>query len=343
MKSIIASAKTVFTLALICFCSFFLTGCRPTIIKFEALEITIIEGDSTTLQWEVEFANGSSGHVVEISPDEGVVDDDEGSVVVSPDETTVYTLEATNMYSGMPVTTIQDVTVEVVEGESWHFNEGDLEWTAGMSNYLKDDFEGFVPPTHTDTLPSGLQGSAFKLVVDNPEDTDNDDGVFLFLTFKLSSTGDIDIEIDKDTDYEVGFSVKYAVNTHLSCEEFPVPDLYLKVAALSDEPEVNTLNDMKVLTVNKSELSLGDPNQSGTGDHAAVMLKKMLSNDAECQENNDHQLGSGANISNPISVTSNSEGDIWLLVGVHASSPDEDAEKVIAYIQSVSVVVNTEN
>lgn len=61
--------------------------------SFTAPLLTISEGDSVTLSWNV-----SNATEVSISPDVGTVTAT-GSVVVSPDETTVYTLTATGVAS----------------------------------------------------------------------------------------------------------------------------------------------------------------------------------------------------------------------------------------------------
>ena len=63
----------------------------PIITSFIAKPLTIDEGDSSTLSWEVTGANS-----VTIEPEVGSVGVTIGNFVVSPTETTTYTLTATN-------------------------------------------------------------------------------------------------------------------------------------------------------------------------------------------------------------------------------------------------------
>ncbi len=79
-------------------------GPRPRVIQFTANPMQIVVGDSTTLLWNVEDADE-----IEITPGLGKVDAT-GSRKVSPAETTVYTLRATNKFG----TTSVNTTVEVL-------------------------------------------------------------------------------------------------------------------------------------------------------------------------------------------------------------------------------------
>ena len=79
-------------------------GPRPKVIQFTANPMQIVVGDSSTLSWVVEDADS-----VEISPGIGKVDLT-GNRKVTPAETTLYTLTATNKFGVINVQT----TIEVL-------------------------------------------------------------------------------------------------------------------------------------------------------------------------------------------------------------------------------------
>jgi hypothetical protein len=79
----------------------------PVIASFSATPQTISQGESTTLSWNISGATSA-----DIDNGIGSVDASEGSISVSPDTTTIYTLTATN--SGGSVRASISVTVEEV-------------------------------------------------------------------------------------------------------------------------------------------------------------------------------------------------------------------------------------
>ena len=94
----------------------------PFILSFSASPISIIAGDETTLSWDI--LNAST---IIINPGEISVDDDIGSIALSPTETTTYTITATNT-SGEDIETA-DVTVNPVPEPAeivlhWPLDEG---------------------------------------------------------------------------------------------------------------------------------------------------------------------------------------------------------------------------
>jgi hypothetical protein len=83
-------------------------GPRPKVIQFTANPMQVVKGDSSTLSWNVEEAES-----VEITPGIGKVDAS-GSRPVTPDDTTVYTLTATNRFGTTSVQTTVTVVPRVV-------------------------------------------------------------------------------------------------------------------------------------------------------------------------------------------------------------------------------------
>ena len=78
---------------------------NPVVTTFAAARQSIFLGESTTLTWEVENADGIS-----INGGVGSVSNPGGSEVVTPTETTTYTLSATNANG----TTLGEITVTVI-------------------------------------------------------------------------------------------------------------------------------------------------------------------------------------------------------------------------------------
>lgn len=85
-------------------------GPRPRIIQFAANPMTIALGDSSTLVWEVQEATDDL--VVDIQPGIGKVKPSD-SARVSPTETTVYTLTATNKFGSTRMTARVEVLQRV--------------------------------------------------------------------------------------------------------------------------------------------------------------------------------------------------------------------------------------
>jgi hypothetical protein len=84
-------------------------GGAPQIVRFEASPLTIQPGQNSTLSWATNNADK-----VTISPTVGNVNPN-GSSVVTPNQTTTYTLTATNTSTGQSVTA--PVTIVVAPGQ----------------------------------------------------------------------------------------------------------------------------------------------------------------------------------------------------------------------------------
>ena len=89
----------------------------PEIISFFATPSVINQGQSSTLTWDVVWALE-----ITISPDVGSVGSSgltTGNIVVSPTQTTTYTLTATSSYSFWSHSVTEDVTITVLKKEGF--------------------------------------------------------------------------------------------------------------------------------------------------------------------------------------------------------------------------------
>jgi hypothetical protein len=81
-------------------------GDVPRIVKFSAAPLTIAQGSTSTLLWVIENAD-----TVTIDQGVGTVDNRGGTKDVTPQQTTIYTLTATNKFGSVTQTVTVNVTV----------------------------------------------------------------------------------------------------------------------------------------------------------------------------------------------------------------------------------------
>jgi hypothetical protein len=153
-------------------------GDAPVITSFTASPGTIVSGGTSTLSWEVDDATS-----VSIDNDVGSVNPSSGTEVVSPDETTEYTLTATN--SGGSVTESVTVTVtatdlpEIVsfEAEPDEIDNGDdsvLSWeVAGATTVSIDHYIGEVNASGSYTVYPSVT-TTYTIIATNSYGSDTD-------------------------------------------------------------------------------------------------------------------------------------------------------------------------
>lgn len=299
-------------------CLVLLSGCKPT-ISFSALETSIVELGSTTLEWEVDFTTGSGSKVVEIQPDIGVVEE-EGAVVVTPDKTTTYKLVTRTFVYGFPMFVNEELTVEVKEGDFWDFSVLDGrkgEWSFFEANYVEQNVTDYQFISEIDQLiPSPIDKEGVRLAA-NHINIEDEDIKKVILYGKVQRTG-----LEEDTTYEVGVNVVYAIAARLDGtgeEDCDTEAISLSVYTGLEQPE-NETNDEDLVTIT----NLGTKRE---------LLDDIRINDDECDDGIDggfFETSSATTGTTPISITTDSDGDLWLVVALE-SSPKFDV-----YIQSVS-------
>lgn len=294
-----------------------LAGCRPT-IEFDASTESISANTPVTLTWDVEFARGSASRNIKISPTVGEVDEESGEWTLNDiDETTTFKLRAKANVLGFPVTAEERVTITVSEDlESFTFLANTEDWQAGFSGF-ESGLENEVDGTATFANPISIPGntsvtSAYTLSAFNPGDN-----LFMFTTLKYPDNSG---KIRANTTYKVGFEIAYALDAVKGCstEANDPANIWLKAGAAIEEPAVETVNDIETLNLDKGNanvagselLLLGQASIDGTDDcDDPVLTRNVLSN-----------------MSNPQSVTTDGDGNLWLVVGFDTNYTDDTIE-----------------
>lgn len=297
-----------------------LSGCKPT-ISFTALQTIITPGQETELEWEVEFAKGSGDNVVEISPDVGVIEQ-EGTVTVTPLDTTTYTLKTRSFVFGFPMFIKEELTVEVEDGVFWDFtgqadpniSESDAEWTLFAANYDGDDEADYVfERAKNAVVPNlGYQGVVLGADHDDPTQVEGDTLV-MFGTVRWAG-------LEDDTDYRVTLSVVYATAARRDDKECDMPTIDLSAFIELEEPEIETDDDNFKTVTN-------------------LNTKHLLSTDITIEDVTDDVCDddglfeeSSATISE-VDVTTDSDGDFWITVALTPSTPN-----MTVYLRSVTAI-----
>jgi len=291
-----------------------LAGCKPT-ISFTALQSTIATGSDAQLDWEVEFADGSGESTLEIEPDIGVVEL-EGSITITPEETTTYTLHTRSFVYGFPMFVKEEVTIEVADGDFWDFaSDGVGEWSfdsAGYPKNTKDEYNvvsGKQESENTHIDSSAIEFSAFH--------EDRDENEYDVIAFGKVRKGGL----EDNAAYNVVVSVVYETklkrptSSQEVCDE-QTPEVKLSAYALLDEPTVDrdVEDDSPVLIE-----GLGDP----------TPLVEDITLTGDCDDV-DYETASA---SESLSFTTDSDGEAWLVIAVESTFPDFEV-----YITSVTAI-----
>ncbi len=244
----------------------FIAGCRPT-IEFKSNSTTAAPGETVTLEWEVEFAKGTSSSKVTITDLGEVEPEGTGEVVV--DETKDFQLRVSTFVLGMPITSKQSLTINVPEdnfkvydfesggSDGWEenyafYDERDNEEGDGAEKVLCWDTTSSSSGALLNQLPSGNNGlkSSLKLCLDNDasnEQEENNRYSLGFLQRKIRD-GD-DFEIERGKTYKVGYEVRYGIKfSDDTCN-----DIDKKLNESGDE----TRDDDKVLILDNLSFIVG--------------------------------------------------------------------------------------
>ncbi|MDX1693126.1 MAG: hypothetical protein R3208_05140 [Ketobacteraceae bacterium] len=219
-------------------CMVLMAGCRPT-IEFEADSSTASPGSTVNLNWDVEFAKGTTSSKVTVTSLGEVEPIGAGEVVVN--ETKDFQIRVSTFVLGMPITSKQSLTITVPED---NFQEYDFEiggaqgWEEGYAFYPEDRDTSPASDAGVlcaNTLPDssahnlvvppdvdGILNTSLKFCLDNDaipgDDSDYDRYTMAFVQRKITNNDGYDIE--RDTTYKVGYEVTYGVRFSAeTCED----------------------------------------------------------------------------------------------------------------------------
>ncbi|OUS23596.1 hypothetical protein A9Q99_26460 [Gammaproteobacteria bacterium 45_16_T64] len=282
---------------------FLLAGCKPT-ITFTALESSIISGNSTTLDWEVELAKGAGIRSIEIKPDIGEVGL-EGSISVTPEETTTYTLSTQSFAFGFPFFIDEKVTVEVTEGDTWTVNDfiNTSVWVFfKAANYVEAEESKYSADL---ALAEQFGESALQVSVEH-DDAELSDGVIVVGT--VHKTG-----LEENTDYEIAISVKYAIGARRDVSD---TDCNMPILAVRSYASLAVTETVTVERDGADYIEIEDYDSFTKHEMSA----DITISDDECGVRYDlsDSIGAVSTGLNPLAVTTDSDGDAYISIVLDA-------------------------
>ena len=174
------------------------------------------------------------------------------------------------------------------DGEGWETGFADL-----PENYNPEIYElesGYR------ALPSELSGSGIYLQGHN-----RSDDLFMFMMKQVS-------DLKPSTEYEIDISIDLVTNVPgglMGIGGSPGESVFVKVGAASSEPVVSAnAAGLLIVSVDKGHQSNG-----GT---EMVVIGNVASEDVV---DDDYKIKSMGNRFSPLTVTSNADGDLWLIIG----------------------------
>jgi len=185
---------------------------------------------------------------------------------------------------------------------SYTFDEGQDGWVAGFADLPADyDPDLFELDSGWSELPPGLEGGAFYLSGNNRSDD-------LYMYLQQHITG-----LKPETPYQVKFSVDLASNTPegmMGIGGSPGENVYIKAGAVNREPELITdeINWLRLNFDKGNQASEGkDTINLGTIANPNINLDTFTGKEYALMNLNNQEM--------PFTVTSNKDGNIWVLIG----------------------------
>ena len=214
----------------------FIAGCRPT-IEFKSNSTTAAPGETVTLEWEVEFAKGTSSSKVTITDLGEVEPEGTGEVVV--DETKDFQLRVSTFVLGMPITSKQSLTINVPEDnfKLYQFEDGTKDgWDEGYVFYDVDDrlesdrlgvlcWDTMIKNSSFNlnvAAPGGDLGDSLKFCSDNDASSQDEESRYNMAYIQTTISDGDDFEIERNTRYKIGYEITMGVKfDQETCEDVP--------------------------------------------------------------------------------------------------------------------------
>jgi hypothetical protein len=185
---------------------------------------------------------------------------------------------------------------------SYDFNESDFDWKGGFSDYPSSGdtptYELEYKYTHT---PASTKNS---LMISG---NNHSDDLFMYIKKKIEG-------LSPDTEYTMTFEVEFASEAReglVGAGGAPGESVFLKIGAVAVEPKSVLLDDQFVMNIDKGHQSESGDDMIKIGDIAVPantdgFVLTTRSNSPYDGNSSYHE---------PIMVRSNSNGELWLIVG----------------------------
>lgn len=185
---------------------------------------------------------------------------------------------------------------------TYTFEESQEGWMTGYADYPKD-FDPEIYEMHAGygTLPSGINSSGVSLTGHN-----RSDDLFMYLTKLVEG-------LKPDTTYNVSYSLEIATNTPFGLGGIggsPGESVYVKVGAVDQMPDlVEDTSDLMIMNLDKGNQASEGPDMINIGTLANPNI------DIEDWDETVYAIMSLDNLENPFTVTTDSDGSLWVIVG----------------------------
>lgn len=200
------------------------------------------------------------------------------------------------------------------------FDERTQGWTAGFTDLAttQDPDVGFTFERRDLPVEAGAMGGALFLSGKNVSDD-----LFMFVTHSVS-------ELRPDTPYSVTFELELMSNAPTGCSGIggaPGESVYLKVGAATVQPErVTDGSGHYRLNVDKGDQSMGGANAQVVGN---------IANDSTDCASPSYRRITRDNRADPFRINSDSQGQLWLLLGTDSGFEGTTA----LYVDTIRVVL----
>lgn len=378
------------------------TGCRPT-IEFQSDFTTVAPGESVEFEWDIELAEGTTSSKVTLSTVGEVELEGTESIVI--DESDEITLRVSTFVLGMPITAKETISVNVIEDNfvTWDFDDLSSEgWAKSYAFYdsengVDGDSGVFCNPAVDETLLDSFSldptspeinglGNSLSFCFHNNErfveeeiddSVENEEKAVMAYTYRKVTESD-DFELEDNTTYNIGFSIKYGIRlSSEECEniENNLDDVFQIVVGVSeDEPEEDTLDDGRIVSFKLEEFE--DLNIDGVDGDNGVTAQQFTDlansssvdylridpvvfdkddveaqsgdekfNEELCEENIPFEAVFNNLSSNQLQYTTEDDAEMYLMVGLKSNLlNDEDVRQldrdvVEFYIDTIKVLI----
>jgi hypothetical protein len=200
---------------------------------------------------------------------------------------------------GLLVSCNSDEQEIMVFSITYNFNTVDNGWAGDFADYPEGDSIASELFFKHDTLPTNLNSSATKKALHISGNNLSDD---LFMFIKKKVTG-----LQPNTEYEVLFNIKFASNARTGSVGIggsPGESVFLKAGASILEPK-------KILVDGMYRMNIEKGNQSESGED----MIKIGTIGVAATTTQFTQIARYNNSSSSFIVTTDDNGDVWLIVG----------------------------
>lgn len=183
---------------------------------------------------------------------------------------------------------------------TFDFDETSSGWVHGFADYPSDATDSAYALGYEYKAIPGTSKKGVMLTGNN-----HSDDLFMYIKHKVE-------DLDPNTQYTITFDVKFASDAKAGQSGIggaPGESVFMKVGAANVEPKTLIEDDMFVMNIDKGDQSENGANMVVVGN---VAVPENSDGFVEQSRTNSPY---NTNYNTPIVVTSNNDGELWLIVG----------------------------